>query len=246
MTEFNSTFNVVHSDNDEFKAITNPSIAIKEYRTFRKGVFGWVEDAFVKQLDKDTKDESLNRAFFNDINVLTGEPLKPGTVIKDSVDMVLIGINRYNGVRFSEQYAPNDYYEILGFNMNEEPNEMGLLNVMSFILPIGKYDDPIKDLGNTLLANAFRTYYAKTQDTDHFDQSEEMVTAMIRPVRFTIDRRKTGYGVIGYVKPSLLEPAQPELESLAYEWLMANGAKVPVNSRYMPKTVNEADTIDAF
>lgn len=246
MTNFNATFTVVRSNNGELKAITNPSIAIKEYRTFRKGVFGWVEDAFVKQFSKDDKDEALNRAFFNEINMLTGEPLKPGTVIKDSVDLVLIGINRYNNVRFSEQYTPNDYYEILGFNMNEELNEMGLLNVMSFILPIGKYDDPIKDLGNTLLANAFRAYYAATQDTDSFNQSEEMVTAMIRPVRFTIDRSKTSYGVIGYVKPSLLEPAHPELESLAYEWLMANGAKVPVNDRYMPK-INVDDTaIDLY
>lgn len=246
MAKFNCTFNVVSSDKGTAKAIANPSIAIREYRTFRKGVFGWVEDAFVKQLDKETKDEILSRSFFNDINALTGEPLKPETIIKDYVDLVLIGINRYDNVRFSEQYAPNDYYEILGFNINEETNEMGLRNVMSFILPIGKYEDPIKDLINTLLANAFRAYYAKTQDTDHFDESEDIVTAMIRPVRFTIDRRKTGYGIIGYVKPSLLEPAQPELESLAYEWLMANEGKVPVNPRYMPKTRPEVEAIDAF
>lgn len=227
-----SKFNVVSSDKGTTKAITNPSIAIREYRTFRKGVFGWVEDAFVKQLDKETKDEILSRSFFNDINALTGEPLKSGTIIKDYVDLVLIGINRYDNVRFSEQYAPNDYYEILGFNIDEETDEMGLRNVMSFILPIGKYEDPIKDLINTLLADAFRHYYSQTKDTDHFDESEDIVTAMIRPVRFKIDRRKTGYGVIGYVKPSLLEPAQPELQSLAYEWLMANGAKVPVNPRY--------------
>lgn len=239
MTTFKTQFNVVTSENGTYKAITAISVAGLEYRTFRKGTFGWALDKYVRSLPKESKDEDLAHAFFTGTDSATGATLADNTIIKDKIELVLLGVHRYNNVKFSEQYAANDYYEVIGFNMSS----VGMIGVTSFIVPIGNWEDPIGDMVNELYSEAFKDYYQSSGNTDGFEDSEQYIGALVKPVRFVIDKRKTNFGVIGYVKPTIIAstPETIELASLAYNWLEANGGEAPVNQRYLPKQEEEEE-----
>lgn len=241
MTTFKTQFNVVSSDNGTYKAITAISVAGLEYRTFRKGTFGWALDKYVRELPKESKDEDLAHAFFTGTDRATGSPLADNTIIKDKIELVLIGVNRYNNVKFSEQYAANDYQEVIGFNMCAGADSSGLIGVTSFIVPIGNWEDPIGNMVNEMYSAAFKDYYQSSGSTDGFEFSEQYKLALIKPVRFGIEKRKTNFGMIGYVKPTVIAstPETTELASLAYNWLEANGGEPPVNQRYLQKREEE-------
>lgn len=240
----NINYSVIEHASSGLNIFVDPSLAIKEYRTYRKGVFGWLADEFVKQLPKESKDEDVMSAVMTGQDK-AGNALPPNTMYRDKITMTLLGINVYNNVRFSEKYKANDYYEVIGFNPDYEPDEQGFTQLMSFIMPINRWDDPIHELTSKLLANAFKTYFATHKTATGFNGSPEMVRALVRTVEFNITRRKTNYGVVGFVQPTLVpaDLVSAVGEELVMSWLEANDYVVPTNPRYQAAATDEGETL---